>query len=126
MLALAQIMMVLACTPNPMMRCSRAFVPVCANGVDYTNVCQAQAAGYVGACARNISSGTCSHASVPRTPAGLSCPSTQTYSETGRCVPRPWRDFHSCLEEKRQGACADGNDPNPWVVQHCMLTCTVG
>lgn len=123
MLAAASLF-VLACTPNPTMRCSRTYDPVCANAVDFSNLCQAQAAGYTGECSSNISTGTCASSNLRRVPERLHCASGKVYSETGRCVDPPWDDFNSCEEEKRQGACATGNDPNPWVVEHCAVTCT--
>lgn len=51
------------------------------------------------------------------------CADGEFLSELGMCVPKPWSDFTSCAEEKLQGACKSGTDPNPWVGQHCQVTC---
>lgn len=44
---------------------------------------------------------------------------------TGKCVSTKWDDFRSCQEEKQQGACPGGYDPDPsgWVKEHCSRTC---
>jgi len=39
--------------------------------------------------------------------------------DTASSADKPWADFESCEEEKRQGACA----ANDWVRAHCMDTC---
>ena len=109
----------LSCTPDPTMICTREMNPVCADGTDYANPCMARAAGFVGECASKVTPGTCSGSRqiLP------SCGPTETFSETGACVPKPWSDYVSCIEEKNQGACPEGYDPNPWVGVHCSLTC---
>lgn len=113
-------LMLLACTPNLQLICTREYSPVCAEGKDYANACLARAAGYGGECSNKVQSGTCS--SLTRTPP-LSCSSSQVFSELGYCVLRPWSDFVSCSTEKDQGACRDGRDPNDWVIENCALTC---
>ena len=125
MLSLGLIALILGCTPDPTMTCTRELAPVCAGGSEYGNLCQAQAAGYTGECAKDIVNGPCTNlrSDLPTVPEGLDCAATETYSETGRCVDKPWSDFRSCAEEKRQGACPNGNDPNPWVGEHCLRTC---
>ena len=47
--------------------------------------------------------------------AGLPC------DDTAADVDKPWYDFVSCAEEKRQGAC--DRDTNEWIVEHCRATC---
>lgn len=112
-------LLLLTCVPDPTLVCTREINPVCADGVDYANPCAARAAGFVGECANKITPGPCggSRHIVP------GCGADQVFSETGKCVAKPWTDFSSCVEEKRQGACPDGYDPNPWVGVHCALTC---
>ena len=44
------------------------------------------------------------------------------FTESGKCLPRPWPDFVSCAGEARQGACPQGADPNAWVAEHCQRT----
>ena len=52
------------------------------------------------------------------------CPSGEMRNQTtGLCVAVPWDDFKSCDEEKKQGACWDGNDPNAKVDTLCAITC---
>ena len=117
--------LMLGCTPNPSMICTREYAPVCADGTEYSNLCQAQAAGFVDDCASKVTAGPClaGRGNVPTIPQELDCPEGQIYSETNQCVPKPWSDFRSCAEEKRQGACPGGADPNPWVGIHCIRTC---
>ena len=112
-----------ACTPQPNLVCTREYAPVCADGNEYSNSCMARAAGFDGDCANRIVSGPCHTRNNPELPTGLNCGSNEVFSETGKCVNKPWSDFVSCAEEARQGACADGRDPNPWVSEHCVLTC---
>ena len=118
-------LLLLACTPDPSMICTREYAPVCADNTEFTNRCLARAAGFRGDCEHSIVDGTCKTRGqlAPELPSGLTCAPTETYSETGKCVPKPWSDFASCAEEKRQGACPGGRDPNPWVGQHCSVTC---
>jgi hypothetical protein len=111
----------LGCTPNPGMRCTRTYDPVCAEGTEYSNLCHAQAAGYVDDCAFKVSHGPCNARDASNVLA--SCGPTEFLSVTGVCVEKPWSDFESCEMEKNQGACPDGYDPNPWVGEHCVLTC---
>lgn len=109
--------MLLACTPQPILRCNRDVQPVCAQNIEFLNLCHARAAGFHGACASQITNGPCNMARE-------SCIPTQTKSEKdGLCVDKPWSDFVSCEIEKHQGACPGGNDPNPWVGEHCFTTC---
>ena len=107
------------------MVCTREYLPVCADGTDYGNRCMARAAGFIGECADKIVSGRCSGAreELQTVPQGLNCADGEFFSELGRCVPKPWSDFRSCAEEKRQGACPGGNDPNFWVGENCGVTC---
>lgn len=114
-----------ACTPKPDLVCSREFAPVCVEGVQYSNMCMAHAAGYHGDCTNRIVQGPClqNREVPPQLPVGLQCQANEIFSETGRCVPKPWSDFVSCAEEARQGACAHGSDTNAWVVEHCSITC---
>lgn len=116
-------LIVLACTPNPGKVCTREFDPVCADGTEYSNLCQAQAAGFTGECAVKVVPESCNVRNLPTAPTGLNCGVNEFYSETGSCVPKPWSDFNSCAEEKHQGACPGGTDPNPWVGMHCLITC---
>lgn len=44
---------------------------------------------------------------------------------TGRCERKPWDGFVSCAQEKVQGACPNGPDPNPIVAKICSLTCSI-
>ena len=121
---LSLLFVVLSCTPNPEMICTREYSPVCADGVEYSNRCLAQAAGFVDDCASRIFDGRCQvRDQEPNLPTGLSCADNEVYSELGHCTQKPWSDFVSCIEEKNQGACSNGRDPNPWVMQHCVLTC---
>ena len=130
-----------ACTPNPRMRCSRDYDPVCVSGIDFQNQCMAEAVGYSGACAAGLTRGACvpggaaglKGAAVPPVPqvpqavapaAAPACAEGEFRSEKSKtCVPKPWGDFDSCLTEKKQGACAGGYDPNDWVAEHCVVTC---
>lgn len=97
--------------------CPRYFLPVCAEGVTYENRCRAESAGYHSQCSTYITSGACVEQKT-------TCLSDEFMSESlDKCVKKPWADFESCDIEKAQGACANGNDPNPWVVQHCAKTC---
>ena len=80
----------------------------------------ARNAGFYGECQHFITHGECA-ASGPR----IVCATHEFLSEKGMCVRKPWSDFNSCDEEKRQGACPDGNDPNGWVAEHCANTCGV-
>lgn len=116
----------LECQPDPSMVCTKEYQPVCADGTEYSNLCQAQAAGFVGSCATKIVAGSCSgtRGELPTIPMGLDCDANEFFSELGMCVPKPWSDFRSCAEEKRQGACPGGRDPNPWVGEHCTITCS--
>jgi hypothetical protein len=52
------------------------------------------------------------------------CQTGEVRSETGQCVRQPWYDWKSCSVEMDQGACPDGDDPNPMVYQTCPYTCT--
>jgi hypothetical protein len=72
--------------------------------------------GFYGNCAVNINMGEC-------TDKKIICKANEFWSEQGMCVPKPWYDFTSCEQEKTQGACSDGNDPNEWVALHCSITC---
>ena len=108
----------LACVPQNNVFCTREVMPVCGNGTTYNNLCLAQAAGFYGNCAANVKNGECVNARI-------SCESHQFLSEKGFCVTKPWSDFESCEVEKNQGACPNGNDPNPFVGEHCALTCGV-
>ena len=120
MLALA--LLSLTCIPNPTMRCSREYAPVCADKTEYSNLCQAQAAGFVDECASAVVLGPCTGRAGPQV--FVPCPSTKFLSESTRtCVDKPWSDFHSCEIEKGQGACPGGHDPNPWVGIHCAVSC---
>ena len=117
--------MILACTPQPNLICTREFAPVCADSTtQFSNACLARAAGFYGECASRLADGPCRTRDAPELPAGLNCSPDEFYSELGRCVPKPWSDFASCAEEARQGACANGRDPNPWVAEHCAITCS--
>ena len=113
----------LSCTPIPDLVCTRNVEPVCVNDVQYTNECAARAAGYHGGCANAVVAGPCRQREVAQLPEGLRCQPNETYSETGRCVRKPWSDFANCAEEVRQGACAHGHSPNSWVAEHCAITC---
>ena len=117
---------IIACTPISNRRislCTREYNPVCAEGVTFPNICQAQRAGYYGECASKVSLGAC--VETPTSTRNADCAPTETFSEKGRCVTKPWPDFSSCLEEKKQGACPGGSDPNSWVSEHCARTCGV-
>jgi len=117
---LSVLTIVLACTPNPTLVCTtREYNPVCADNTDFSNECLAEAAGYTKECANKLTPGPCGGSlfTMPM------CMQHEVFSETGKCVPRPWSDFKSCQEEKKQGACPNGYDPNPWVEAHCPLTC---
>lgn len=116
-------LLALSCTPIPDLPCTRNVDPVCVNGAQYDNECRARAAGYHGECGREISAGPCRSRDVPVLPAGLQCRPDEIFSEQGRCVPKPWTDYEDCAEEARQGACPSGNNPNPWVGEHCAITC---
>ena len=110
---------VLACTPQPNNFCTREFMPVCGNGTTYNNICLAQAAGFHGKCEVFLKNGRCDSVST------VKCAPIEFFSEKGFCIAKPWSDFTSCEEEKTQGACPNGNDPNPWVSEHCATTCGV-
>lgn len=112
-----------SCTPIPDLPCTRDINPVCVNDVQYNNECLARAAGYHSECAYRVANGPCRNRDVPVLPEGLNCGPNEIYSELGRCVPKPWSDFMNCAEEVRQGACPLGNNPNPWVGEHCTITC---
>lgn len=112
--------LLLACTPRQNVYCTREIRPVCANGTTYNNLCLAEAAGYYGDCAYHVKAGECGSISGRAT-----CPSGEFMSEKGMCVRKPWSDFESCEIEKNQGACPGGRDPNPWVSEHCAVTCGV-
>ena len=113
------IISLLSCTPLQNTFCTREFNPVCANHTTFSNPCLARNAGFYGDCEHLITLGECT--SAPR----LVCATHEFLSEKGVCVTKPWRDFNSCEEEKRQGACPGGNDPNSWVAEHCANTCGV-
>lgn len=108
----------LACNPRPNLMCTREYMPVCGNGTTFNNICLAQRAGFHGHCSVNLHVGECIHTRVI-------CESHQFLSEKGFCVKKPWDDFESCEIEKKQGACPQGNDPNPFVGEHCAVTCGV-
>lgn len=110
-----------ACTPIPDLRCTRNYDPVCADDkVEFPNECLARSAGYHGECARHVKPGGCFSDEGDFS----ACkPDDEVFSELGYCTLKPWTDFVSCAEEKRQGACAGGRDPNRWVIEHCVLTC---
>ena len=110
----------LSCVQQRRAFCTREIMPVCGNGTTYNNMCLAEAAGFYGNCASNVKMGSCADVNTR-----LTCAQHETLSETGICVHKPWSDFSSCEEEKRQGACPNGNDPNPWVGEHCAITCSV-
>ncbi len=114
-------LLVLSCVPDPNRICPRVYRPVCAEGTrEFGNLCQAEAEGYIGECAVHVKQGKC--APVPEQRAA--CAEDQVRDEaSGECIPKPWSDFHSCEEEQRQGACPGGSDPNPWVGEHCSVTC---
>lgn len=112
--------MLLTCTPRRTSFCTREYMPVCANSTTYSNLCNAESAGFYGNCSKFVKNGVCSTLE-PR----ITCASHETMSEKGMCVTKPWSDFRSCEEEKRQGACPGSNDPNPWVGEHCATTCGV-
>ena len=122
MLSALVVVLTLGCTPNPTLRCPRTFSPVCADNTEYSNLCHAQAAGFHGECASMVVDGPCGNRGVPMTPT-FTCSGTEVHSETGKCVPRPWSDYSDCATEKRQGACPNGYDPNPWVAENCAVTC---
>ena len=109
----------LACDPQPNRVCTREFRPVCAENVEFSNYCVAQAAGYNGECENLIRNGPCRQIRNP----SLTCKSTEFFSEKGLCVTKPWSDFISCEVEKNQGACPQGADPNPFIGEHCSVTC---
>lgn len=112
----------LACVPRNNMFCTREYLPVCGNGTTYSNMCRAEAAGFYNNCAQFVTQGACDS---PDTVDRVTCESHQTFSEKGFCVNKPWSDFENCEIEKNQGACPGGNDPNPWVGEHCAKTCGV-
>ena len=115
-------LLTLACTPLPDLSCPKDYDPVCVNNIEFSSVCHARAAGFHGDCGTNVVPGSCFKSSDDVDFHSCS-PHTQVFSELGRCVDRPWKDFVSCTEEKKQGACTDGRDPNSWVIQHCYITC---
>ena len=125
MLAMTMSMLAaLSCTPIPDIPCTRNIQPVCVDGVQYSNECMARAAGYYGQCAKVVVPGSCRNTrDMPILPTGLLCHPDEVYSEVGRCVKKPWSYFLSCAEEVRQGACSHGDNPNPWVAEHCAITC---
>ena len=120
---LAQLLFALACEPRRSSICTRVYLPVCANGTTYSNECLAQSAGFHSNCAHFVTQGVCDE--EPVAPRSETCEAGEFFSEKGMCVPKPWSDFTSCEVEKGQGACPDGNDPNPWVGEHCATTCGV-
>lgn len=114
------IVALLSCVPRRNIMCTREFVPVCGNGTTFGNRCLAESAGFYDDCAQFLKEGDCTSINTR-----LVCASDEFASETGVCVKKPWSDFKSCDEEKRQGACPNGNDPNPFVGEHCKVTCGV-
>ncbi len=121
---IASLLFTLSCIADPTKMCATDFEPVCVNGTEFSNLCHAEAAGFYGKCGTEVIAGPCSKATAY--PNVVSCSSEMFLSEkTGRCVTKPWSDFLSCDEEKRQGACANGADPNPWVAEHCSRTCSI-
>ena len=115
------VILFMACTPRQTAFCTREFNPARANGTTYSNQCLAESAGFYGNCSQFVVRGECNSAPTQR----ITCTSDQFLSEQGMCVTKPWSDFTSCVIEKNQGACPDGNDPNPWVGEHCAVTCGV-
>lgn len=115
---LLSLLLSLSCVPLPNTYCTRELSPVCADGVTYSNACLARAAGFHSDCASLVLPGECSSS-----PADACPPSRPFFSETQVCVPKPWSDFAGCAVEKAQGACPGGSDPNPWVGEHCAITC---
>lgn len=108
------------CTPIPNSVCTREYNPVCGNSTTFPNSCVARSRGFHGHCERFMHEGQCT-----ATTTNNACTSQQFMSEKGMCVTKPWSDFNSCEEEKQQGACPNGHDPNPWVGEHCAHTCGV-
>ena len=109
--------MFLACTPLQNSICTRDYNPVCGNQTTYQNICIAESNGFYGYCRQFLKNGKCSEE------AESTCEETETFSEKGFCVTKPWSDFVSCEIEKNQGACPEGADPNNWVAEHCARTC---
>ena len=108
------------CAPEPGRVCSREIALVCApDGRQFLNRCTAEAAGYCD----DLRDGPCLTGSLAADDTG--CGAGVRSERTLGCVPRPWADFVSCKNEKAQGACHDGYDPNPWVSEHCVVTCAV-
>jgi hypothetical protein len=92
--------------------------PVCIDKSEFANECLARAAGFSSECGFNVVRGGCFSRDF-----ATCLPHVEVFSELGVCIAKPWDDFVSCAEEKRQGACSNGRDPNPWVVKHCAITC---
>ena len=44
------------------------------------------------------------------------------HDDFGMCVPKPWSDFKSCAEERKQGACVTYIG-DPFMKKHCPKTC---
>lgn len=110
---------ILSCVPRQNMMCTREYRPVCGNGTTFSNRCMAETVGFYNDCAKFLTAGECGDAMTAR----LRCDDGDFPSEKGMCVRKPWSDFSTCEEEKRQGACPGGADPNPWVGEHCQITC---
>ena len=102
-------------------------LPVCADGVTYSNRCEAERAGYHGLCATKVSSSSCDTSFLSKNIlssswlyGSTSCPTGHYMSEKEGvgCVVQPRRTY-SFAFEKILRRCTR----HPWVKEHCSKTC---